>query len=93
MVVWDTMAMLGSVTMAMLDILVMVMVSMVLAMLTTMESVRLRPSPRLRLTQPCFIAPMAMVLATMDMLDLVITDMLVSGILDILPTMASVQHD
>merc|ERR1719430_503177 len=30
---------------------------------------------------------------TMDMLDLVITDMLVSDILDTLPTMASVQHD
>merc|ERR1719233_898182 len=62
MVVWDTMDMLGSVTMAMLDILVMVMVSMVLAMLTTMESARLR------LTQPCFTAPMAMVLVTMAML-------------------------
>merc|ERR550517_581549 len=62
MVVWDTMDMLGSVTMAMLDILVMAMASMVLAMLTTMESVRLRQSPRLRLTQPCFTAPMAMVL-------------------------------
>merc|ERR550519_3211625 len=62
MVVWDTMDMLGSVTMAMLDILVMVMASMVLAMLTTMESVRLR------LTQPCFTAPMAMVLVTMAML-------------------------
>merc|ERR550534_1763052 len=78
----------------MLDILVMVMASMVLAMLTTMESVRLRLNPRLRLTQPCFTAPMAMVLVTMamlvwdimamlvlvtmDMLDLVITDMLVS---------------
>merc|ERR550519_1642925 len=85
MVVWDTMDMLGSVTMAMLDILVMVMASMVSAMLTTMESVRLRQSQRLRLTQPCFTAPMAMVL--------VITDMLVSDILDTLPTMASVQHD
>merc|ERR1712212_992011 len=96
-------------TMAMLDILVMVMASMVSAMLPTMESVRLRQSPRLRLTQPCFTAPMAMVLVTMamlvwdimamlvsvtmDMLDLVITDMLVSDILDTLPTMASVQHD
>merc|ERR1719233_459752 len=68
MVVWDTMDMLGSVTMAMPDILVMVMASMVLAMLTTMESVRLRQSPRLRLTQPCFTAPMAMVLVTMAML-------------------------
>merc|ERR1712055_461200 len=93
--------------MAMLDILVMVMASMVLAMLTTMESVRLRQRPRL--TQPCFTAPMAMVLvtmamlvwdimamlvlATMDMLDLVIMDMLVLDILDTLPTMASVQHD
>merc|ERR1712203_583898 len=85
MVVWDTMDMLGLVTMAMLDILVMAMSSMVLAMPTTMESVRLRQSPRLRLTQPCFTAPMAMVLVTMDML--------VSDILDILPTMASVQHD
>merc|ERR1719370_1780922 len=62
MVVWDTMDMLGSVTMAMLDILVMVMASMVSAMLTTMESVRLRQ------TQPCFTAPMAMVLVTMAML-------------------------
>merc|ERR1719425_166154 len=101
MVVWDTMDMLGSVTMAMLDILVMVMASMVLAMLTTMESVRLRQSPRLRLTQPCFTAPMGMVLVTMAMLvwdimamlDLVNTDTLVSDILDTLPTMASVQHD
>merc|ERR550519_748494 len=93
MVVWDTMDMLGSVTMAMLDISVMVMASMVLAMLTTMESVRLRQSQRLRLTQPCFTAPMAMVLVTMDMLDLVITDTLVSDILDTLPTMASAQHD
>merc|ERR1719425_180149 len=66
MVVWDTMDMLGSVTMDMLDILVMAMASMVLAMLTTMESVRLRQSPRL--TQPCFTAPMGMVLVTMAML-------------------------
>merc|ERR1712055_359018 len=109
MVVWDTMDMLVWDTMDMLDILVMVMASMVLAMLITMESVRLRLSPRLRLTQPCFTAPMAMVLVTMamlvwdimamlvsvtmDMLDLVITDMLVSDTLDTLPTMASVQHD
>merc|ERR1711936_657920 len=93
--------MVGWVTMDMLDILAMAMASMVLAMLTTMESVRLRQSPRLRLTQPCFTAPMAMVLVTMamlvwdimDMLDLVITEMLVSDILDTLPTMASVQHD
>merc|ERR1711936_675023 len=70
MVVWDTMDMLGSVTMAMPDILV-------LAMLTTMESVRLRLNPRLKLTQPCFTAPMAMVLVTMAMLVLDIMAMLV----------------
>merc|ERR550517_648895 len=93
MVVWDTMDMLGSVTMAMLDILGMVMASMVLAMLTTMESVRLRQSPRLRLTQPFFTAPMAMVLVTMAMLVWDIMAMLVSVTMDMLPTMASVQHD
>merc|ERR1739842_155905 len=69
----------------------------ILAMLTTMESVRPRPRPslrlRLRLTLPFFTVPMAMVLVTMDMLDLVITDTLVLDILDTLPTMASVQHD
>merc|ERR1719320_648381 len=76
--------------MAMLGILAMVMVSMVLAMLTTMESARLKQS--LRLTLPNFTAPMAMVLVTMAMLGLDITDMLVLDILDIPPIMGSVQH-
>merc|ERR1712013_859354 len=65
---------------------------MVLAMLTTMESARLKQSLRLRLTLPYFTAPMAMVLVTMGMLVLVITDMLVWDILDIPPIMGSVQH-
>merc|ERR1719430_2094665 len=101
------------------------MVYMGLAMVIIMESVRLSLRPMLRLTLPCFMVPMDMVvwdtmdmlgsvtmamvlvtmamlvwdimamlvLATMDMLDLVITEMLVLDILDILPTMASVQHD
>merc|ERR1712055_250525 len=92
MVVLDTMDMLDSVTMDMLGSVTMAMLD-ILAMVTTMESVRLRLSQRLRLTQPYFTAPMAMVLVTMAMLDWVITDMLVSDILDTLPTMASVQHD
>merc|ERR1712168_1114069 len=45
MLVWDIMAMLALVIMDML-------VLGILAMLTTMESVRPRPSPRLRLTLP-----------------------------------------
>merc|ERR1719431_345225 len=94
MLVWDIMAMLVLVTMDMLDLVITdTLVLDILAMLTTMASVRQRPSLRLRLTLPCFTAPMAMVLVTMDMLDLVITDMLVLDILDTLPTMASVQHD
>merc|ERR1712168_850825 len=57
------------VTMAMLDLVITdTLVLDILAMLTTMESVRLKPSPRLRLTLPFFTAPMAMVLATMAML-------------------------
>merc|ERR1711970_1093942 len=96
MLVWDIMAMLDLATMDMLDLVITdTLVLDILAMLTTMESVRPRPSPRLRLTQPCFTAPMAMVLdimamlalVTMDMLDLVITDTLVLDILDIPPTM------
>merc|ERR1739842_173888 len=47
--------------------------------------------PMLRLTQPFSTAPMAMVLDTMDMLDLVITDTLVLGILAMLTTMESVR--
>merc|ERR1711970_1495181 len=108
--VWDIVAMLDLATMDMLDLVITdTLVLGILAMLTTMESVRPRPSLRLRLTLPFFTAPMAMVLvtmdmlvldimamlvlATMDMLDLVITDTLVLDILDTLPTMASVQHD
>merc|ERR1719228_158110 len=84
--------------MAMVLVTMVMLVSDIMAMLTTMESVMPRQSPRLRLTQPFFTAPMAMVLdtmvmlvwdimamlvlATMDMLDLVITDMLVLDILD-----------
>merc|ERR1719431_1006658 len=78
-------------------------------MVTIMESVMLKLNlrPMLRLTQPFFTAPMAMVLDTMamlvwdimamlalvimDMLDLVITDTLVLGILAMLTTMASVR--
>merc|ERR1712142_251172 len=110
MLVWDIMAMLVLVTMDMPDLAITdTLVSDILAMLTTMESVRPRQSPKLRLTQPFFTAPMAMVLdtmgmlvwdimamlvlVTMDTLDLVITDMLVLDILDTLPTMASVQHN
>merc|ERR1712168_708594 len=94
MLVWVTMAMLDLATMDMLDLVITdTLVLDILAMLTTMESVRPRPSPRLRLTLPFFTAPMAMALVTMDMLDLVIMDTLVLDILDTLPTMASVQHN
>merc|ERR1711970_1597883 len=95
-----TMGMLVWVIMAMLDLVITdTLVLDILAMLTTMASVR--PSPKLRLTQLCFTAPMAMVLDTMDMLVwdimamlvLATMDMLDLVIMDTLPTMASVQHE
>merc|ERR1719431_653851 len=100
MLVWDIMAMLVLVIMDMLDLVITdTLVLGILTMLTTMESVRPRPSLRLRLTLPFFTAPMAMVLATMAMLvwdimamlDLVTMDTLVLGILAMLTTMASVR--
>merc|ERR1719234_2567331 len=52
MLVWDIMAMLALVIMDMLDLVITdTLVLGILAMLTTMESVRPRPSPRLKLTQ------------------------------------------
>merc|ERR1719430_324794 len=55
---------MGTLDLAITDTLV----SDILDILPTMESVMPRQSPRLRLTQPCFTAPMDMVLDTMGML-------------------------
>merc|ERR1719233_1748841 len=85
MLVWDITGMLVLVIMDTLDSAITdTLVSDILDILPTMESVMPRQSPRLRLTQPCFTAPMILVLDTMDMLDLVITGMLVWDIMAML---------
>merc|ERR1712058_117760 len=89
-----------------MGLVIMDMDSVDVDILTFMESVKLSQSQRLRLTLPFYIALMAMVLDimamvwdimamlvldTMAMLVLAITDMLVWDILAMLPTMASVR--
>ena len=105
MLVLDIMAMLALATMVMLDldILAMDMVSMDLDTLITMASVRLRLLLRLRLTLLSFMEPMDTLMLVLDIMDmlvvditgmlvLVITDTPVLDILDMVPTVANVQH-
>merc|ERR1719341_1171174 len=89
MLVLGIMAMLVLATMVILDLdtLAMDMVSMDLDTLITMASVRLRQLLRLRLILLSFMEPMDTHMLVLDIMDILALD-----ILDMVPTMASVQH-